>query len=545
QEMQAAGLNDSNQKYLTWVDDDMYCGIATIRRDDRHDPYVNYNDQGFSYSRIDTPCWGNGNSVELHELFHNLGAVQSSAPHATGMGHCNDEYDVMCYDDGNGPMSFVCPENQEALLDCNNDDYFASKPADGSYLAAHWNTFNSSFLFSTVPANTIAPTAPTGLVGTATAKGVLLNWTPSSDDEGKTVTYKIFRNQKDERPTLLTTATAATYLDATAKVGNTYSYFVVAYDPDNNASEQSNVVTVSIPTTPLPLPDTTPPPSLTPSASNIATRGFTLSWNLPTDKSDIKTIIILLNNNPWATLTNTPSSYNHCCDLNPDTSYSVRLKTVDAAGNASLGNTITVKTLALPTTPASNVPYNLSIAQIDGAEVTVSAKIDTTSGAYFYRLTATGESHSIDYFLSAHSSTFTQSFVDPQAHPQNVTGYYIAVFNSVSQEIGRSATVPLVYSGSSESNIPSTPTNLRLSGTTANSTLLLWDGSTDDSGKVYQYRIAKTDNTAGGTTNPTGGYATNAGLYSMQSGHSYTVTVRAEDIWGNLSNAGSYTFTFP
>lgn len=89
----------------------------------------------------------------LHELLHTQGAVQDSAPHSTGAGHCYDERDIMCYNDG-GPRFVVATPcaNGSAdgdiaeLLDCGGDDYFNPNPAAGSYLATRWNAYDSIYL---------------------------------------------------------------------------------------------------------------------------------------------------------------------------------------------------------------------------------------------------------------------------------------------------------------------------------------------------------------------------------------------------------------
>jgi hypothetical protein len=86
----------------------------------------------------------------LHEITHNLGGVQAGAPDATAYGHCTDETDVMCYQDGPGTiLEDVCPEVTGAIAeiyDCGKDDYFAPAPPAGSYLATHWNVYNSAFM---------------------------------------------------------------------------------------------------------------------------------------------------------------------------------------------------------------------------------------------------------------------------------------------------------------------------------------------------------------------------------------------------------------
>jgi hypothetical protein len=94
----------------------------------------------------------------LHEMTHNMGGVQWTAPHnsnpnVSGAFHCWDGRDLMCYtDSANMPVPYtttVCSALSGAIdeiYDCGGDDYFNPEPAPGSYLATHWNVFDSVFL---------------------------------------------------------------------------------------------------------------------------------------------------------------------------------------------------------------------------------------------------------------------------------------------------------------------------------------------------------------------------------------------------------------
>jgi len=129
------GYNLSTRIYLMFVDTTAagICGVGSVWPDDW--PYAdNDNNTGPAHSRVDLGCWSG--DVAAHELMHNLGGVQDSAPHSSNGGHCIDEYDIMCYQDSPyyPEMQIVCPYPalDETLLDCNHDDYFNTNPAAGN-----------------------------------------------------------------------------------------------------------------------------------------------------------------------------------------------------------------------------------------------------------------------------------------------------------------------------------------------------------------------------------------------------------------------------
>ena len=158
-DVNAAGLGMTGVSNILVYADNLYAndgvvGTAQLPDDDRPGA-LNYSNLG----RATAMLWGDGGpeftddrlTTFLHEVSHNLGAVQDSAPSSTLAGHCNEVFDVMCYPDG-GPrgtsawMVNACPYAALLPYECGVDDYFEPAPATGSYLATHWNLYDSAFL---------------------------------------------------------------------------------------------------------------------------------------------------------------------------------------------------------------------------------------------------------------------------------------------------------------------------------------------------------------------------------------------------------------
>jgi hypothetical protein len=173
---------------------------------------------------------------QLHEMTHNLGGVQWTAPHTSQpaggrdytYSHCWDGYDVMCYRDGPvmshaystsscAPLAGAMPQT----YDCGQDDYFNPAPPAGSYLATHWDVYNSVFMADCTalpgtaclssppigpPVNSGLPTVTGAATSGSTLTATIGNWNPA----GRTYGYQWQRD------------TGAGYVDIAGATGVTH-----------------------------------------------------------------------------------------------------------------------------------------------------------------------------------------------------------------------------------------------------------------------------------------------------------------------------------
>lgn len=242
-----AGYVDTSRRYLVFADATRMCGLGDLFTSSVTAP--DETAQGVLFARVDTGCWQmpqGWHSAAAHELMHTLGGVQPGAPHAAG-GHCSDEADAMCYDDGSAPvaMTQVCPTADEALFDCGDDDYFHSSPPVGSYLATAWNSADSGFL-DQVPS--IGPPPAVAVAGPASVRPGLpavVTATSSSDPVGSwswIVSPPGCAVGTTTSPSVTIQCPTSGYTTSNGQVTATVTFS----RPDGRAAEASHPVTIGV-----------------------------------------------------------------------------------------------------------------------------------------------------------------------------------------------------------------------------------------------------------------------------------------------------------
>jgi hypothetical protein len=222
--LRTLGFTRTDRKYMVFVDasgPSGFCGQGNILGDDQSGP-DNINNAGPSFAL--SWCWTGATAA--HEVMHNLGGVQMSAPHSSGGWHCIDEWDRMCYSDlPNFPtMQFLCTDStHDNRFDCNHDDYFSTNPTGNNYLRTHWNTTNSFFLTGGPRWAYVWANQPTSS-----------SYTPSTQYQ---------RNSSGAKSTISRTGTGAYTVKFTNLSGGNGIVNVTAYDSSTNMCKVSSWTT--------------------------------------------------------------------------------------------------------------------------------------------------------------------------------------------------------------------------------------------------------------------------------------------------------------
>jgi hypothetical protein len=260
----SAGLNQAGRKYFVWIDDTTVTGytsgcISAIQPDDRPgQDNLNNTRMGTSMCPL---SWGGGFGP-AHELAHQFGAVQPSAPNSDGDFHCVEGFDPVCFGHTTSTNP-ACADDDVFLaqFDCGFDDYWNTDPPAGSYLCTHWNTARSAFLTNNLAESQLGPpgaplatggngsatvawTAPTA-TGCNAVTGYRVTASPGgvSVDVGPQARSTVLRGLTNgTRYTFTVQALAGTTVGATSAVSNAVVPALPTTEPTFHALQPARVL---------------------------------------------------------------------------------------------------------------------------------------------------------------------------------------------------------------------------------------------------------------------------------------------------------------
>lgn len=209
--------------------------------------------------------------------------------------------------------------------------------------AGNQSSFNSISATTLEDTDTAPPTPPSNLyAANTTASSTQLFWSAASDNVG-VVNYRIYQLVSNSRVLIGTTANLNFFADGLSPATQ-YVFFVTARDAAGNESASAAVV---IQTAAAESEDTEAPSSpgnLT--ATNTTTTSTRLSWTAASDNVGVDAYRIYQFIEQDMTLIGTTSELHFTVNgLSASTTYSFRVRAVDAAGNESGSAAISVTTL--------------------------------------------------------------------------------------------------------------------------------------------------------------------------------------------------------
>ncbi|HVY72472.1 MAG TPA: fibronectin type III domain-containing protein [Candidatus Paceibacterota bacterium] len=186
------------------------------------------------------------------------------------------------------------------------------------------------------PADTAAPSVPTGLSATAnSATQITLSWSASTDNVGVTG-YNVYRGG-----TKVGTSQGTSFTDTGLSAATTYSYTVDAYDAAGNVSAKSGTASAK---TQAASDTSTPSTPTNVSATANSSTQITLSWRASSDNIGVAGYNVYRGGTKVAISQST--SYVDA-GLTASTQYTYAVSAFDAAGNTSaLSSTVSATTLS-------------------------------------------------------------------------------------------------------------------------------------------------------------------------------------------------------
>ncbi|MEZ5498976.1 MAG: fibronectin type III domain-containing protein [Steroidobacteraceae bacterium] len=375
----------------------------------------------------------------------------------------------------------------------------------------------------TTPAasDTTPPSIPQNVSATAnSSQRIDISWSASTDTGGSGLGgYRVLRNGTQVASV---GASTTNYSDGGLTPNTTYSYSVIAFDNDGNASSPSSAASATTPG------DTTAPP--TPgglSTQTLSTSAIRLSWSsvIDTGGSGLAGYRIYRDGIQINEVGSGQTSYDDT-GLAINSSYSYRIAAFDNAGNASPQSAAVTGTTSADTT-APSVPTGLAgnATSSTSVSLTWNASTDTGgSGLAQYRIYRGGSQ-------LANVPAGTTAYTDNTAQASTTYAYTVTAVDGANNESAPSSAVNVTTPAAADNTAPSVPTGLTASAPNAGLVDLSWNASTDNAGGsgLAGYRVFR-DGVQ--ITSVTG---TSYADSSVSGNVTYSYTVAAEDNAGNVS----------
>jgi chitodextrinase len=284
-------------------------------------------------------------------------------------------------------------------------------------------------------------------------------------------------------------------------------------------------VTIVDASAPAPTGDTSPPS--VPGSLRMVTAAPTslsMAWSASTDNVAVTGYGEYRGTSRIATTTQTSASF---AGLTCGTAYQVGVDAFDAAGNRSSRSDMTATTSACPDTQAPSVPTNVVVGTRTGTSIALSWSPSTDDvGVVAYGLYRGG--------AVVGSTAGTTGIVTGLSCGTN----YTLAIDAVDAAGNRSAqaVVMVATAACADTQAPTAPTGLAVSGVTQTAMTLSWTASTDNVG-VVKYRVYR------GTTMVAEQAAPPTSLSGLTCGTTYTLGVEALDAAGNVSPRASLTYS--
>ncbi len=370
--------------------------------------------------------------------------------------------------------------------------------------AGNWSAPSAPLAVSTLP-DTTPPAVPTALVASAvTGSGFTLRWTAPKDNV-RTALYEVFRDGVSLGTSAATSRTLTGLFPETE-----YALTVRAADAAGNWSVLS-----------LPLPVTTPADTTAPSVptalatSAVATTALTLAWSASTDAVGV-TLYEVFNGTVSLGVTTAATNVD-LTGLAPNTTYALRVRASDAAGNWSAPSAIrSIKTLAdtaPPTAPAGLVASAITNTTLTLTWTPSTDNVAVTAYEVFRGTVSQGTTAATTLDLTGLTLGAAYTF---KVRARDAAGNWSA------------QSAALAVTTTNDTAPPTVPTGLAATAPTLNSLTLVWNASTDDVA-VTAYEVFRNGASLGTTAVPS------FNLTGLALNTVYSMTVRARDAAGNWS----------